>query len=73
MMDIGGIAGWYIRHFYDRHEALTDDFGQRSVGKVIKQVVEHDEWIKFNRRVGYVSSYPAPVSLRRPPDWFLRG
>lgn len=27
----------------------------------------------FMIRVGYVAEYPAPVSLRRPPSWFVRG
>jgi len=27
---------------------------------------------QFLLRVGYVDSYPEPVSLRRPVEWFFR-
>ena len=27
---------------------------------------------QFILRVGYLKSYPEPVSLRRPVDWFVR-
>jgi hypothetical protein len=33
----------------------------------------HDENLfpQFVLRVGYLDDYPAPVSLRRPPEWFV--
>ena len=35
---------------------------------------EHDPGMvpQFILRVGYLDSYPAPVSLRRPVEWFVK-
>jgi nitroreductase len=35
--------------------------------------IEFGRPVQFILRTGYVGNYPAPVSLRRPPDWFVRG
>lgn len=45
-------------------EAATRESLNRSIGIV--------EDIQFILRVGYLSSYPPPVSLRRPVEWFVR-
>jgi hypothetical protein len=130
-MEITGVAGWYVRHFYDRNDALTKEFVERSIEKVVAQATTHGGWlvitsddseprtlidtgrmlqrmllrvrdkmiaihpmtqlleespwkdevarelgipnhVQFILRAGYVQTYPNPVSLRRPPQWFIQ-
>jgi hypothetical protein len=131
-MEIGGMAGWYVRHFYDAGSVLKKDFRERTVDTVARQVRTCGGWLvvtsldsevstlisygmAFERmflkardkmiglhpmtqmleeqgsaknevakalglpgraqwilRLGYVTSYPDPVSLRRPVSRFVR-
>lgn len=124
-MEIGGIAGFYVRNFYDRKSVLSKSFRDTTVDTVTKQVKTCGGWlvvtsqdsrietlIEYGRvfeemllrirerkiaihpmtqmleenpsrvaiakelglagevqwilRIGYLSSYPDPVSLRMP-------
>jgi hypothetical protein len=41
----------------------------------LKQIAaEHEQRVipQFVLRIGYMNTYPDPVSLRRPVSWFLR-
>ena len=130
-MEITGLAGWYVRHFYRRENVLTKGFREATVKHVIEQVgaqggwlvmtseestvanlletgrlfqqmflrvrdrmiavhpmtqmLEETQWkdsvaeqlglagrVQFILRVGYVETYPDPVTLRRPVSWFVR-
>ena len=50
-------------------QTLEEAGGQRAVR------THHDPGMipQFMLRVGYVHPYPPPVSLRRPPEWFVTG
>jgi hypothetical protein len=124
-MEIGGIAGFYVRNFYDRKSVLSKSFRETTVDTISKQVRKCGGWlvvtsqdsrfetlIEYGRvfeemllrirerkiaihpmtqmleespardaiaadlglageiqwilRIGYMSSYPDPVSLRMP-------
>ena len=130
-MEITGLSGWAVRNFYRKASVLQDDFRERGIAQVRKEVSASAGWIlitsvdasvtslletgrrmqrlflkvralgiglhpmtqileepatrsilsptigigphlQFILRVGYVASYPPPVSLRRPVAWFLR-
>ena len=130
-MEIGGIAGWYVRNFYNRSSVLTEGFRKQTVDGVAKQVRTCGGWLvvtslgsevptliaygrAFERlflkvrergialhpmtqmleerdrlkeeigrglgvtgevqwvlRMGYLETYPDPVSLRMPPERFV--
>jgi hypothetical protein len=131
-MEIKGIAGFFVRSFYDRQSVLKKNFRDRTVDVVAKQVktcggwlvvtshdssipalIEHgrvfqnmllkirDKMIAIHPmtqmleespwkdqvakelgltaeaqwilRIGYLKSYPDPVSLRMPISWFVQG
>jgi hypothetical protein len=131
-MEIEGIAGWYVRNFYDQNSFLKKGFRDQTVEMVVKQVKAGSGWlvvtapdssiptllaygmvwqnmvlkirdrliaihpmtqlleeepykkqvakdlgltgeIQWIARIGYVRSYPDPVSLRMPVSWFLQG
>lgn len=44
-MGINGIAGWYVRNFYDRNSVLSNDFRERTIEVVKKQVKNCGGWI----------------------------
>ena len=130
-MEIEGIAGWVVRNFYNNDSVMKNNFRDKNIDNVVKQVSHSAGWllitsndnsveslvetgkrmqrlflkvrekgiaihpmsqileeastkqtinksigindnIHFILRVGYVKNYPAPVSLRRPVDWFVR-
>jgi hypothetical protein len=130
-MEIGGIPGWYLRHFAEPPDFLKPRYRDKSLdytaalsregagwivitskdrsvsslietGRQFERTAllarEHDVAIhpmsqcleeqtgmdqilsshldefhpQFILRVGYLESYPAPVSLRRPINWFLQ-
>jgi hypothetical protein len=130
-MEITGLAGWFVRRFYDREKVMTEGFRLAGVDRVIEQVrqgagwlvvvspdsemtnlietgrtferlflrvrtcsiamhpmtqaLEEQPWheqvatqlgikghVQFLLRVGYVSFYPDPVSLRMPVSRFIR-
>jgi hypothetical protein len=129
-MDIGGIAGFYVRNFYDRESVLSESFRKTTIDGVTKQVRVCGGWlvvtsadssvptlldygrvwesillrarermiaihpmtqmleetasrnaiakelglvgeVQWILRMGYVASYPLPVSLRRPLSAFI--
>jgi hypothetical protein len=51
---------------------MTQILEEPSTKQMLNQSVGINENIQFILRVGYVKDYPAPVSLRRPVDWFVR-
>lgn len=151
-MEITGLAGWFVRTFYDRNDVLKQGFREATINVVTEQVHRHGGWLvltsnatsassastsadvdsvtsaspqldvaelletgrcfqrlclkvrermiaahpmtqmleepqwqrevastlgiagqaHFIVRTGYVVSYPAPASLRRPVEWFTR-
>lgn len=130
-MEIGGIAGFYVRNFYNRQSVLLKSFRERTVDGVAKQVktcggwlivtsrdsniptfieygrvwenmllrirekriaihpmtqmLEEEPWkkqvakelgltgeVQWILRIGYLESYPDPVSLRMPVSWFVQ-
>jgi len=129
-LEIGGVAGWYVRNFMDKDDVTTKSFREQGIGGTAKVVHEGAGWLvitgngegvadlietgrRFERmwllarermiaihpmtqmleektwrdeiasqhdpdmipqfilRVGYLDTYPDPVSLRRPVSWFL--
>lgn len=44
-MEIGGMAGWYVRHFYDAGSVLKKDFRERTIDTVAKQVRTCGGWL----------------------------
>ncbi len=130
-MEIEGMAGWAVRNFYGKASVLKNNFRERSLNQVRREVSASAGWfiitsetesvaslleagrrmqrlflkvrargialhpmtqileepsikralpavlglgenIQFILRAGYLSSYPPPVSLRRPVSWFVR-
>jgi len=130
-MEIKGIAGFFVRSFYDRQSVLKKSFRDQTVDVVAKQVktcagwlvvtssdssvsalIEHGRvfqnmllkirdkmiaihpmtqmleekpWkdqvakelgltgeVQWILRIGYLKSYPDPVSLRMPLSWFVQ-
>jgi hypothetical protein len=130
-MEIGGIPGWYLRHFAEPPDFLKPRYQDKSLDytatlaregagwivitskdKTISSLVEtgrlfermallarelnvaihpmsqcleektgigqilsshlNEFYPQFVLRVGYLDSYPQPVSLRRPLNWFLK-
>lgn len=129
-MEITGLAGYFVRYFYNRDSVLSEGFRKKSIELVtnqvqagagwlvitspdssvpallgsgeiyqkicldagarkiaihpMSQILEEAPWktkvaaelglngcVQFILRVGYVEKYPAPVSLRRPVEWFV--
>ncbi len=130
-MEIKGIAGLFVRNFYDRQSVLKEGFRKQTAYIVLKQVktcggwlvvtsqdpsiptlieygriwgnmllkikekmiaihpmtqmLEEDPWkkqvakelglngeVQWILRMGYLKSYPDPVSLRMPVSWFIQ-
>jgi hypothetical protein len=44
-MDIKGLAGWFVRHFYTKKTVLTDEFKTNSIEMVTEQVSNYGGWI----------------------------
>ncbi|MEP6713703.1 MAG: hypothetical protein ABJA37_14850 [Ferruginibacter sp.] len=51
---------------------MTQILEEPSTQKIINQSIGITDNIQFILRMGYLKNYPAPVSLRRPVDWFVR-
>jgi len=51
---------------------MTQILEEPSTRQALPSAVGLGENIQFILRVGYVATYPPPVSLRRPVAWFLR-
>jgi len=44
-MDIKGIAGWFVRHFYGRQNVLTPEFRTKSIEMATKQATNCGGWL----------------------------
>jgi len=51
---------------------MTQILEEASTRQQLNQSIGISENIQFILRTGYLKSYPPPVSLRRPVDWFIR-
>ena len=51
---------------------MTQILEEQATKNVVNSLIGIAEPIQFLLRTGYVAEYPAPVSLRRPVDWFLK-
>jgi len=51
---------------------MTQILEEASTRKILNQSIGISEPIQFILRTGYVNNYPAPVSLRRPVEGFMR-
>lgn len=51
---------------------MTQILEEPSTKQTVNQSIGISDNIQFILRVGYLKSYPVPVSLRRPVDWFVR-
>ena len=51
---------------------MTQILEEPSTRETLNQLIGINENIQFILRTGYLKSYPPPVSLRRPVEWFLR-
>ncbi|MHC5824207.1 MAG: hypothetical protein ACYT04_52325 [Nostoc sp.] len=51
---------------------MTQILEEASTRQTLNQSIGISKNIQFILRLGYVKSYPSPVSLRRPVDWFIR-
>lgn len=51
---------------------MTQILEEASTRQRLNQSIGSSENIQFILRTGYLRSYPPPVSLRRPVDWFMR-
>ncbi len=130
-MEIEGLAGWYVSHFYDRASVLSKSFRDTTIKQVIERVGQSGGWLvvsspgtalatlietgrkvermwlrlrdrgiaihpmtqmleeapwseqvtknlgidgvpQFLLRIGYISSYPNPLSVRMPPGWIMK-
>ena len=51
---------------------MTQILEEPAMKQTLLQSIGIGESVQFILRVGYLKSYPPPVSLRRPADWFVR-
>lgn len=45
VMEIEGIPGWVLRNFYGKDDVMKNDFRERGIDKVKKQVAESAGWV----------------------------
>ena len=55
-MDIRGLAGWFVRHFYNKKTVLTDDFRKKSIEMVKEQVSIYGGWIIITSQKSDIAS-----------------
>ena len=51
---------------------MTQILEEDSTRSALRSALDIAANVQFILRVGYVATYPPPVSLRRPPSWFVR-
>ena len=51
---------------------MTQILEESATSQVVNQSIGISDNIQFILRVGYIKTYPQPVSLRRPVNWFVR-
>jgi hypothetical protein len=56
VMDIKGLAGWFVRHFYSQQTVLTDDFRKKSIEMVTEQVSNYGGWIIITSQKSDIAS-----------------
>lgn len=44
-MEIDGIAGWYVKHFFDRDDVMSESFRNQTVEITEKQLSSYGSWI----------------------------
>lgn len=52
---------------------MTQVLEEESTRVAVNEALGIPEPIQFIIRTGYANGYPAPVSMRRPAEWFVRG
>ncbi len=55
-MEITGIAGWYVRHFYRRKDVLKKEFREATFKNVKEQVGRHGGWLVISSEDSSVAS-----------------
>jgi Nitroreductase family len=55
-MEIEGLPGWVLRNFYGKENAMTKNFRQQSIDKVVKQVAQSAGWILITSKDNSVST-----------------
>lgn len=61
-MEMGGLTGWYVRHFYTRSSVLTKSFRETTIAQVARRVSEGAGWIVLSDSKGDV---PALIETGR--------
>ena len=51
---------------------MTQIIEEAATSQLLNNSIGINEPIQFILRTGYLKNYPAPVTLRRPVDWFVR-
>jgi hypothetical protein len=44
-MEIEGVAGWYLKHFYGKEDVMKNSFRERTIESVRKQVLASAGWL----------------------------
>ena len=55
-MEIEGISGWIVRNFYDKESVMKDNFRNRNIENVIKQVSQSSGWLLITSKDNSVNS-----------------
>jgi hypothetical protein len=55
-MGITGLAGWFVRNFYDRSTVLTPEFKKKNIEMVKKQVANCGGWLIMTSPMSDISS-----------------
>ena len=55
-MEIDGLAGWYVSHFYDRAKVLSKSFRETTIKQVTERVGEGGGWIVVSSTGSSVAS-----------------
>ncbi len=55
-MEIEGIPGWMVRNFYDKNSVMKNDFRERGIDKIKKEVSESAGWILITSKGNSVAT-----------------
>ena len=55
-MEIEGISGWIVRNFYDKESVMKDNFREKNIENVIKQVSQSAGWLLITSKDSSVTS-----------------
>jgi hypothetical protein len=64
-MEITGVAGWYVRTFFDRNSALKDSFRRQGVDQVVERVAQGAGWLVLTGDPSVAGLVDAGRSLER--------